>query len=191
MKTENKVNILENRQAQKWSRKQLLGRGLWALGYPLFTFSPRPLWDWRRFMFRCFGVKISAHVRIHPSVRITIPWNLTIGPYTAIGDRAILYALGPIIISASSTVSQYAHICAGSHDFRDRKMTLTKPPITIGDDVWVCADAFIGPDVVIGDRALIGARTVITRNVAPNVIMVGNPARVRGPRYLDGSEGSV
>ena len=55
----------------------------------------------------------------------------------------------------------------------------------IGSDVWICADAFIGPNVEIGDSALVGARAVITRNVDSNIIMVGNPGKSVGPRYND------
>ena len=179
------TSALESRRAQKWTRKEILGRILWGCAYPFFALSPRPFWGWRRMMLRCFGAKISEHVRIHPSVKITIPWNLKIDRYVGIGDKAILYALGPISIGASSTISQNAHICAGSHNFRDGKMTLTKPAIIIGKDVWVCADAFIGPDVTISDKALIGARAVITNNVNSNVIMVGNPAKIIGPRYIE------
>lgn len=177
------TNVLENRQASKWSKKAQLGRLLWGLFQPLFRFSPRPLWAWRRLMLRGFGAKIGAHVHIHPTVKITIPWNLDIHDMAAIGDCVILYALGPITLGKASTISQYAHICAGSHDFRDGQMTLTKPPITIGDDVWIAADAFIGPDVKIGDRALIGARAVITSDVKENSIMIGNPAQYVSNRY--------
>jgi acetyltransferase-like isoleucine patch superfamily enzyme len=50
----------------------------------------------------------------------------------------------------------------------------------------VCANAKIGanatvlPGVVIGENALIGAGSVVTRDVAPNAILVGNPARAIG-----------
>ena len=57
-------------------------------------------------------------------------------------------------------------------------MPLVKAGITVGDDVWVCAEAFIGPSVSIGDKAIIGARAVVTKDVDDNLIVAGNPARV-------------
>ena len=105
-----------------------------------------------------------------------MPWNLEIGEYAAIGDRAILYALGPITIGARATISQRAHLCAGTHDIRDPARPLLKPPITIGSDAWVCADAFVGPGVTVGEHAIVGARAVAMKDVPAHAIVVGNPA---------------
>ena len=135
------------------------------------------MWGWRRFLLRLFGARIGSEVHIYPDVLVTIPWNLSIGGDAAIGARAILYALGPITIGERATVSQGAHLCAGTHDYRDPAMPLMKPPITIGKDAWICADAFVGPGVVVGDRAIIGARCVAMKDVAAEAVMVGNPAR--------------
>lgn len=111
-----------------------------------------------------------------------MPWNLVLGAQCAVGDRAILYSLGPIMIGPRTTVSQGAHLCAGTHDWRDPTMPLLKPPIEIGADAWVCADAFIGPNVTIGSGAIIGARAVVTKNVGPGLIVAGNPACEIGKR---------
>lgn len=133
-------------------------------------------------LLRTMGARIGRDVHIHPSVRITIPWNLTIGDHTAIGDRAILYALGPIEIGHRVTVSQYAHLCAGSHDWKDPLMPLIKPAIVIEDDAWVCADAFIGPGVTLGKATVVGARAVVMDDLATNTIVIGNPAKVVSER---------
>lgn len=176
------VDVAGNRAARKWSRRELAGRVLWALAAPLFTLSPRPLWSWRRLLLRLFGARIGADVHIHPTVRITIPWNVAVGDGTAIGDRAILYALGPITIGARATISQHAHLCAGTHDWRRPDMPLLKTPIQVGDDAWICADAFIGPGVSVGASAIVGARAVAVKDVPAGMIVGGNPARVLRPR---------
>ncbi len=181
--SESSVDVLANRAAIKWSRRQLLGRALWeTLGSAAFSLSPRPMWGFRNWLLKIFGAKLGRDVRFHPTVKIAIPWNLTLGPYAAVGDRVILYSLGTISIGDRTTVSQGAHLCAGSHDYRHHSMPLLKPPIAIGHDVWICADAFVGPGVMIGPRAIVGARAVVTKDVPADAIFAGNPAREIGKR---------
>lgn len=178
-------DIAANRAARKWTRREMAGRILWGIAAQLFRLSPRPCWGWRRALLRAFGARIGRDVHFHPSVRVTIPWNLSVGDAAAVGDRATLYALGPIRIGARTTVSQGAHLCAGTHDWRDPTMPLLKPPITIGEDVWVCADAFVGPGVQVGNRAIIGARAVAMKDVPADAIAVGNPAKKVSHRRQD------
>lgn len=176
------LDITHNRAVRKWSRREQAGRVLWALVRPAFALVPRPLWSVRRALLRAFGASVGANAHIYPSARITIPWNLTLGEDCSVGDRVILYALGPITIGPRTTISQGAHLCAGTHDWRDPAMPLLKPPIEIEADVWVCADAFIGPGVTVGAAAIIGARSVVTSDVLPETIVAGNPARKIGRR---------
>lgn len=176
------MNIDQNRASRKWTRKELAGRVLWAACWPFFRFSPRLLWGWRCFLLRMFGAKIGRNVHILPSVRIFIPWNLEIGDWSSVGFEALIYNLGPVRIGSKVTVSQRAHLCAGSHDFRDPAMPLTKPPISIGDEAWICADAFIGPGVNVGKRAVVAARAVVVKDVAEGGIVGGNPAKEIGKR---------
>lgn len=51
-------------------------------------------------------------------------------------------------------------------------------PVVIGDDVWIGNGAIILKGVTIGDRAIVAARTVVTKDVPPDTIVAGNPARV-------------
>ena len=183
--TDPQLDIFRNRKARKWSFLELMGRLGWGLCGPLFRFSPRLLWGWRRFLLRLFGAKVGRQVHIHPSARIFIPWNLEVGDWSSVGFDALIYNLGMARIGSKVTISQRAHLCAGSHDFRDPAMTLLKPPITVHDEVWVCADAFVGPGVTIGEGSVVGARAVVVRDVPPWSVVAGNPASVRSPRTLE------
>ncbi len=51
-------------------------------------------------------------------------------------------------------------------------------PITIGNNVWIGAQACILPGVSIGDNTVVGAGSVVTRSLPSNVLAVGNPCRV-------------
>jgi putative colanic acid biosynthesis acetyltransferase WcaF len=48
----------------------------------------------------------------------------------------------------------------------------------------VAADAFVGPGVTIGERSVVGARSSVFKDVPPDVIVGGNPAKVLKPRAL-------
>ena len=178
MANEPNLDVASNRRARKYPVCVLLARVLWRVCHPLFRLSPRPLWGWRRMLLRAFGARVGCGAHIYPTVRITMPWNLAIGEYAAVGDRAILYALGLITLGQRATVSQGAHLCAGTHNIADPARRLLTPPIVIESDAWVCADAFVGPDVVIGRGAIVGARAVVMKDVNPATIVAGNPARV-------------
>lgn len=173
-----------NRKARKWSRREQAMRALWMGGAFVFALTPRPLWGMRRALLRVFGARVGADARLHPSVRIAIPFTLTIGARVGVGERATLYALGPMVIGDDATVSQGAHLCGGTHDHRDPAMTLIKAPLTVEAGAWVCADAFIGPGVTVGRLAVVGARAVAMRDVPPHAIVAGNPAKVVGTRTL-------
>jgi putative colanic acid biosynthesis acetyltransferase WcaF len=158
--------------------REKLGRMLWELVQPtIFRFSPRPLYGFRVMLLRMFGATVGRHVHIHPAVRIAVPWNLRIGHHTAVGDSAILYSLGKIDIGQYVTISQYAHLCAGTHETKTRVMTLLKTPITIGNDVWIATDAYVGPGVHVGDRAVVGARASVYSDVPADQVVGGNPAK--------------
>jgi len=61
-------------------------------------------------------------------------------------------------------------------------------PITIGNDVWIGAGVSVLPGVTIGDGAVIGAGSVVTKDIPPRVLAVGNPCRVIRPISNDTDE---
>jgi len=178
------LDIQSNRAAAKYSRSEMIWRILWSFGQWLFRLSPRPCFGWRRLVLRCFGASVGKHVNTYPSTRIYFPWNLTVGDWSAIGEEALIYNLGPVKIGSRATISHRAHLCAGTHDYARPELPLLKPPIEIGDQAWVCADAFVGPGVVVGEGAVVGARAVVMKNVEPWSVVIGNPARFIKKRSL-------
>jgi putative colanic acid biosynthesis acetyltransferase WcaF len=170
--------VTPTRNQSPWTRKQQIGRLLWAIVYRLvFRCTFHNWYSLRAAILKTFGAKLGRNVRIRRTVKIEIPWNLSIGDDVSIGDEAILYSLGPITIGDRSFLSQYAHLCAGTHDHMSRDYPLVREPIVIGSDCWIAADAFVGPGVTIGDRTVVGARASAFSDLPPDVIAVGNPAK--------------
>ena len=181
------MNQTPTRNISTWTRREKLARVLWSITHALiFRTSFHNLYGFRANLLRCFGAKIGKNVRIRPTVRIDIPWNLTIADDVSLGDFVVLYALGPITIGKRTFISQYSHLCAGTHDYTRRDYPLLRLPITIGEDCWIAARAFLAPDVTIGDRSVVGAGAVIVNDVPPDQVWAGNPARFIKQRKLEG-----
>jgi len=165
-------------QPNPYLASERVRRALWACFYwTLYRWVPRFFNAWHRGCLRLFGAKIGREVTIDPSALIECPWNLALADYSLVGAGVRLYALGVISLGEHSVISQRAHICAGSHDYCDPRMPLLRPSITIGQGVWICTEAFIGPGAVIGDRAVVGARSVVTGHLPEDMVCGGNPCR--------------
>lgn len=161
-----------------YSSKELLLRLLWAFFEPvLFRFSPRLFYGWRNMILRIFGASIGNNVQIFPSARIMFPWLLTVGNNVVVSWDVKIYNLGAITIGDNTIISQYAHLCGGTHDYNSPDFTLLRTGLTIGKNVWIAADAFVGPGISVGDNVVVGARAVVLNNVGDNILIAGNPAK--------------
>jgi acetyltransferase-like isoleucine patch superfamily enzyme len=64
----------------------------------------------------------------------------------------------------------------------DEQPITSKGPIVIGDEAWLGTGTIVLSGVTIGRGAIVGAGSVVTRDVPPDSIAGGNPARVLGVR---------
>jgi putative colanic acid biosynthesis acetyltransferase WcaF len=161
-----------------YSARAKIGRVLWGVvSATVWRVSP-PGWDGlRRWLLRVFGGRIGAGVRIAPSVRVEIPWNLTIGAGARVCEHAILYCLGPVEIGDATLVGPYAHLCAGTHDYTDPRFTLVREPIRVGSGCALLTASFVAPGVVVGDGAVLQPRAGLYRDAEAGRVYAGNPAR--------------
>ncbi len=167
-----------------WSVRQRMAMLVWEYCWVICCrWTPKPCNRWRLFWLRIFGARIHGMPFVHQRARIQIPWNVTLHDRATLGDRANLYSLGEIEIGARAIVAQEAYLCAGTHDFSVPALPLQVAKITIGEDAFIGARAFILPGVTVGARAVVGACALVTKDVAPSAIVAGNPAtqvRMRG-----------
>ena len=113
------------------------------------------------------------------------------GVYISVADNAVL-SLGKGFVNSNVKISCFEKITIGddvkiSEDvlIRDsdnhmivRSGYIKTAPITIGNHVWIGARATILKGVTIGDGAVISAGAVVTKNVPPNSLVGGGPARI-------------
>lgn len=175
--------IDEERHISPYSLQEKVWRLLWAIVQATFFRYSFHTWNgWRIFLLNSYGANIDGTCVIRRTVTVECPWNLSMGRNSCLGDSVILYCLGKITIGECVSVSQNTHLCAGTHDFNDKDMPLLRQPITIENDVWIAADAFIGPNVTVCEGAILGARGVAMRDLDPWTIYSGNPAVIRRTR---------
>ena len=161
-------------------------RLLWTIVQAtIFRYSPKR-WDgYRAWLLRRFGATIHGRPMIlRSTVKIEVPWNITLGDNVQIGDDVRLYSLARITIGAHSIVSQYSHVCAGTHDHTDTVFPLRRVPITIGEHVWLGTDVYVAPGVTIGDGVVVGARSNVFKDLPAWKICVGSPAKPVKDRLL-------
>ncbi len=114
--------------------------------------------------FHCdFGFNIEIGENFYANVNLVIldPGRVTLGNNVFVGPNVGIYTAGhPLDPARRNAGLEYAR------------------PVTVGDDVWIGGGVTILPGVRIGNGAVIGAGAVVTRDVPPQVISAGNPARV-------------
>lgn len=175
-----------SKYAHSFSLKNKISRVVWNVVY-VFLFRPfglGPFKKWRIFLLRLFGAKIHSTANIYASVKIWAPWNLTLGAHSTLGRKVDCYNQGKITIGDNTTISQKSYLCASTHDINDPLNNLILAPIEIGDQVWVAADAFIGPNVNIEQGAVVGARAAVFKQVDTWSVVGGNPAKFIKKREL-------
>jgi acetyltransferase-like isoleucine patch superfamily enzyme len=83
------------------------------------------------------------------------------------------------------SVSPGVWLLTDQHDMNDPGFAEVFGPIEIDDYVWIGSRALVLPGVKIGKGAVVAAGAVVTRDVAPYVVVGGVPARQIGTRSTD------
>lgn len=107
--------------------------------------------------------------------------SITIGNHTRIGVGNTI--IGPVSIGDKVNLAQNVIVSGLNHNFENIDKTIAdqgvnKKGITINNDVWIGANSVILAGVHIGRHVVIGAGSVVTKDIPPYSLAVGNPARV-------------
>lgn len=128
---------------------------------------------------------VGANVIIEPPFQCDYGGQVTLGDRVFMNFDCVLLDCAPITIGADTLIGPAVQLYTAIHplDAATRASGIEAArPITIGRRVWIGGGAIVMPGVTIGDDAVIGAGSVVTRDVPPGAIAVGNPARVREGR---------
>ena len=115
------------------------------------------------------------------------PLLCTYGYNTTVGDNFFLNVNGKLMDSGKITIGNNVFIAPNvciiteehAMDVEQRIQGLEYThPVTIGDNVWICAGALVLPGVTIGEGSVIGAGSVVTKDIPAHCLAVGNPCKV-------------
>lgn len=118
---------------------------------------------------------------------------IVIGEDTFLNRNVAVNAIDRVEIGAHCLFAPGCFIADHDHRFRDDRLTVSEQglssrgPVRIGDHVWCGANVVITSGATIGERSVIGANAVVTRDIPPNSLAVGAPARVIGSTVADPS----
>ena len=107
--------------------------------------------------------------------------DVVIGDKTRIGLHCTI--IGPVTIGNNVNLAQGIVVTALNHNFTDctkriDEQGISTKEVTIGNDVWIGANATILPGVTIGRHSVVAAGSVVTKDVPDYTVVGGVPARV-------------
>lgn len=109
--------------------------------------------------------------------------SIRIGSFCSIADEVAIFGGGEH--NAQWVTTFPLRIALGHEGAFTDGHPATRGPTRIGNDVWIGHGATIMSGVTVGDGAIIGARAVVSRDVPPYGVAVGNPARVVKYRFSE------
>lgn len=107
------------------------------------------------------------HVRLGNYVYANFNLTLVDDGHIDIGDN-VMFAPNVTVITATHPVLPA---------LREKGMQFNAD-VKICNNVWIGAGAIIMPGITVGENSVVGAGSVVTKDVPPNTVVVGNPARV-------------
>jgi maltose O-acetyltransferase len=123
---------------------------------------------------------VGADAVIRPPFFCDYGYNIHLGNGVFLNFNCVILDIVEVAIGDRTQIGPAVQIYAADHprDARTRRDGLEfGRPVRIGSDVWIGGGAILLPGITIGDGAVIGAGSVVTRDVAADQIVTGNPAR--------------
>ena len=147
--------------------------------------SVRAVEERRRLLRELLG-SIGEGTEIRPPLYVDYGSHISIGARCFANFGLVALDVAPITIGDDVQIASNVQLLTPTHPVepgpRRAKWEAAKP-ITIGDNVWLGGGAIVLAGVTIGENTVVGAGAVVPRDLPPNVVAVGNPARI--VRQLD------
>ena len=123
-----------------------------------------------------FGENIGSGVRVMSGLTGVCFDKVKLADNVLVMNNCLMMGRGGITVDEGAMIAANVQLISNNHDLHDRQILLCKP-VHIGRNAWIGAGATILPGVTVGENAVVAAGAVATKDVAPNTIVGGNPAK--------------
>ncbi|WP_028402274.1 maltose acetyltransferase domain-containing protein [Ectobacillus panaciterrae] len=137
--------------------------------------------DKRTQLLKEFLGSTGENVYMEPNIRFDYGYNIFVGENFFANFDCVILDVCEVRFGDNCMLAPGVHIYTATHPLNPTERNSGKEyakPITIGDNVWIGGSAVINPGVKIGDNVVIASGAVVTKDVPPNVVVGGNPAKV-------------
>lgn len=126
-----------------------------------------------------FGSPIDKSTTIFPPFHTNFGRSTKLGKNVFINHACSFLDIGGITIEDDVLIGPRVNITSENHplDPSDRQ-ALIPSPVHIKRNAWIGAGATILPGVTVGENAIVAAGAVVSRDVPPNAVVAGIPAKV-------------
>lgn len=143
----------------------------------------------RNLIFNMIFKKFGKSCMLDYKTYFRYPSRISFGDNVTINRDCALYASYmvdnvEIKIGNNVALSPHVRIFTATHDYTTLGLDDTAASVIVEDYAWIGGGAVILPGVTIGEGAIIGAGSVVSKNIPPYSVAVGNPARVIKERVL-------
>ncbi|ULC58278.1 acyltransferase [Flaviramulus sp. BrNp1-15] len=137
----------------------------------------------RYVIFKNLSKSCGDNVSIHPGVFLKGLSRISIGNNVSIHSMCYIDGTGGLKIGNDVSIAHASTIMTTSHTYQDISIPIkynkaTQAPVTIENDVWIGCGCRILSGVIINSRSIIAAGAVVNKNVEPNTISGGVPAKI-------------
>lgn len=121
------------------------------------------------------------NVYMEPNVRVDYGYNIHVGDNFFANFDCTILDVCAVRFGSDCMLGPGVQIYTATHPIDPIERNSGKEyakSIQIGNSVWIGGNAIINPGITIGDNAIIASGSVVTKDVPPNVIVGGNPAKI-------------
>ena len=132
----------------------------------------------RKLMSELIGQELDEGFGLFPPFYTDCGRNIHIEKNVFINSGCKFQDQGGVYIGENSLIGHNVILATLNHDVDPyHRADLHPKPIHIGKRVWIGSGSMILPGITIGDNSIVGAGSIVTKDVPPNVIVAGNPAK--------------